>query len=148
MVPRATARPIYLLDTNILVHYVRGSAVYRRVEATYALTAPPVRPLISIVSVGELLSLARRWNWGAGKRQIVQELLVRVSPVSLGFSGVTNAYAEIDDHSRRNGIAMSKNDVWIAATAHVTGAHLLTTDRDFDHLSPACLARDWIDPVT
>jgi predicted nucleic acid-binding protein len=59
-----------------------------------------------------------------------------------------DAYAEIDDHSRRNGIAMSKNDVWIAATARAAGARLLTTDRDFDHLSPAFLARDWIDPVT
>ncbi len=148
MVSSATTRPLYLLDTNILVHYVRGSDMYQRVEAIYSLTASPARPLISIVSIGELLSLARRWNWGTGKRQIVQELFARVSPVSLGFAGVTDAYAELDDYSRRNGIAMSKNDVWIAATARAAGAHLLTTDRDFDHLSPNFLTRDWINPVT
>jgi predicted nucleic acid-binding protein len=29
---------------------------------------------------------------------------------------------------------MGKNDLWIAATAHVLGASLLTTDKDFAHL--------------
>jgi len=37
-------------------------------------------------------------------------------------------------------------DLWIAATAHATGARLLTTDKDFDHLHPAFVQRDWIDP--
>ena len=31
---------------------------------------------------------------------------------------------------------MSKNDVWIAASAKASGAVLLTTDRDFEHLIP------------
>jgi len=43
---------------------------------------------------------------------------------------------------------MGKNDLWIAATAAVTGATLLTTDRDFDKLAPRFLAREWIDPET
>ncbi len=29
---------------------------------------------------------------------------------------------------------MGKNDLWIAATASVLGARLLTTDNDFEHL--------------
>jgi tRNA(fMet)-specific endonuclease VapC len=29
---------------------------------------------------------------------------------------------------------MGKNDIWIAATASVLNAVLLTTDNDFDHL--------------
>ena len=29
---------------------------------------------------------------------------------------------------------MSKNDLWIAATAHVSQAALLSTDKDFAHL--------------
>ena len=87
-------------------------------------------------------------SWGAGKVERMEALLARTVPVSLGFTGVLDAYAELDDYSRRNGIAMSKNDVWIAATARAAGAHLLTTDRDFDHLSPDFLTRDWINPVT
>ena len=41
---------------------------------------------------------------------------------------------------------MGKNDLWIAATAFVTKATLLTTDKDFDHMHPAFLQRDWINP--
>ena len=43
---------------------------------------------------------------------------------------------------------MGKNDLWIAATAMATGATLLTTDKDFDHLDPTFLTRDWIDPTS
>ncbi len=34
---------------------------------------------------------------------------------------------------------MGKNDLWIAATASVTGVTLMTTDGDFDHLHPVHL---------
>lgn len=56
---------------------------------------------------------------------------------------IIERYAEIDAYSQgkltgkplnmtsRN---MGKNDLWIAATASITGAILLTTDPDFDHL--------------
>lgn len=37
---------------------------------------------------------------------------------------------------------MGKNDLWIAATAYVTGATLLTTDADFDHLPTELFARE------
>lgn len=30
---------------------------------------------------------------------------------------------------------MGKNDLWIAATASILGAKLLTTDNDFEHLN-------------
>jgi len=43
---------------------------------------------------------------------------------------------------------MGKNDVRIAATARVSGATLLTTDLDFDHLQGTCIDRIWIDPNT
>ncbi len=39
---------------------------------------------------------------------------------------------------------MGKNDVWIAAAAHVTGARIITTDTDFDHLHPGFLVRDYL----
>ena len=42
---------------------------------------------------------------------------------------------------------LGKNDLWIAATAHVTGATLLTTDKDFDHLAGQFLKREWVDPL-
>jgi predicted nucleic acid-binding protein len=68
--------------------------------------------------------------------------------VPIDAPGLMNAYTEIDDFSDRQGRTMGKNDVWIAATAHVAAATLLTTDRDFDHLGPAYLRRIYIDPQT
>ena len=43
---------------------------------------------------------------------------------------------------------LDSNILWIAATAHATGARLLTTDRDFDTLDPHFLSRDWVNPAT
>ena len=39
---------------------------------------------------------------------------------------------------------MCKNDLWIAATASVLNAKLLTTDADFDHLKGVYLDLDKI----
>ncbi len=50
---------------------------------------------------------------------------------------IPRAYAVIDADSKGQGIAMGKNDVWIAAAANATGRTLLTTDQDFDHIDPA-----------
>lgn len=67
--------------------------------------------------------------------------------VPIELPGMYDAYATIDHESRRTGIAIGKNDVWIAATAKVTGTTLLTTDKDFDHLHPAHLVRVYLDPA-
>ncbi len=60
--------------------------------------------------------------------------------------GILELYAQIDVILRRAGRPVQQNDMWIAATAAASGAHLLTTDRDFDPLYPAYLDRTWIDP--
>jgi tRNA(fMet)-specific endonuclease VapC len=52
--------------------------------------------------------------------------------VSSGAPELLDAYVEIDCFSK--GRSMGKNDLWIAATAKVTGATLVTSDGDFDHL--------------
>ena len=49
--------------------------------------------------------------------------------------------------SHRLGKSMGKNDLWIAASSIETDSVLLTTDRDFDHLSPAHLRLWWLDPA-
>jgi len=50
--------PLYLLDTNILLAYVRRGDLFRRVEASYSLTTAVPAPAISIVSEGEIRALA------------------------------------------------------------------------------------------
>ena len=64
--------------------------------------------------------------------------------LDINSEDIIEAYAEIDAYSqgklKTNSLSttarnMGKNDLWIAATCHVTKAVLLTTDKDFDHLN-------------
>ncbi len=140
--------PQLILDTNILVHYARASALWERVRDAYQpLTVEP-RPVISIVTAGELRSLAVQWNWGTQKRDRVEFALSYFQSVMIGDNKLIQMYATLDSFCESVGQPLGKNDVWIAATAAVTGARLLTTDRDFDRLAPQFFARDWIDPDT
>jgi predicted nucleic acid-binding protein len=142
----STAAPLYLLDTNILVHLIRGDAVWARVRATYQPLLIDPRPIISVVTAGELRSLALQFNWQAVKIDQLEFYLGYFQRVSIDDAEILRAYAVIDAHCNRLGQPLGKNDAWIAATAVVTGARLLTTDKDFDRLDPLFLSRDWIDP--
>ena len=79
----------------------------------------------------------------------MHNLLLAFSIVELGTSGVVDAYVEVDLACRAHpggARVLSKNDLWIAATARANGATLLTTDQDFDALHPALINRIRIDP--
>lgn len=128
------------------MHYVRGSALALRVEAVHNLLSSSDRPVISVVTEAEIRTLARELGWGEHRQQRMEDLLARFIAVPIPFANIIEAYVEISEFSRRTGRALGKNDLWIAATARVTGATLLTTDRDFDHLDPTRLSRVWIDP--
>ena len=145
----AIAPPMpFLPDTNILVHYARRSPLYLRIEASYGLAHCIPPPIISIVTRGETLSLAAQFGWGQTRREELQQIMSRFVTINLDTPGLVEAYAELDAYSLSIGRKIGDNDLCIAATARVTNALLLTTDRDFDHLHPAFLQRDWIDPNT
>lgn len=129
-----TDHPPYLLDTNVLVALVRAGALGQHIDETHKPRRARFRPLISVVSVGEIYSLARQFGWGPKKIAEFTKLLDNLVVEDINAPEILAAYGEIDHASRASGRPMGKNDVWIAATARVTGATLLTTDRDFDHL--------------
>lgn len=140
--------PLYLLDTNLLVHYVRRSPVWIKVRDTYQLLQIEPTPFISVVSHGELRSLAAQWKWGEKKLDQMEFCLKFFPSQTIDTPDILRTYAGIDAYLEENGQPLGKNDVWIAATAAVFGATLLTTDRDFDRLHPHLLTRVWIDPDT
>ena len=137
----------YLLDTNISLAYARHSKLYDFLEKNYQLWTIAPTPIVSIVSVAELRTLAREFAWGPGKISLMEATLGRFAVVPIPFANIVDAYVEIADFSRRSGRPMGKNDLWIAATAMTTGATLLTTDRDFDHLDQLLITRQWVDPA-
>ena len=138
----------YLLDTNVLVHLIRWNAVGQAIDMHFGLLGALNRSVISVVTVGEMYSLARKFSWGTGKVAQLQKLLGQLVWIDINHPSVLDAYGELDECSERAGRAMGKNDVWIAATAKATGMTLLTTDGDFDHLNPLHLNRIRIDEKT
>ena len=137
----------YLLDSNILVHMVRESALADYVRQTYQPLLADPRPAISVVTEGELRSLAIQWNWGARKKDQMRFYLQFFLRVPVDSAIVFEAYEAIDAYSESVGRTMGKNDLWIAAAASAMNATLITTDKDFDHLQPKHIpAVDWIDP--
>ncbi|MEZ4688291.1 MAG: PIN domain-containing protein [Bacteroidia bacterium] len=133
----------YLLDTNILVVYVRGNRQAQNLESELRLLRGEHDVVISAVSVGEIKSLAIRNGWGKNKIDKLVNLLNRFLIADVNVEEIMDRYAEIDAFSQskhptkmgsftaRN---MGKNDLWIAATGSVLNLILVTSDKDFDHL--------------
>lgn len=145
---------IFVLDTNILVHILRNKRTY--FEHTFQINKPNNRLIISAVTIGELRSFALQNKWGERKQQQMETLIKEFFVVEINNDSIHHRYAEIDTYSQgkldgrplsisaRN---MGKNDLWIAATASVFNATLLTTDNDFDHLDTVFLSVPKIDLV-
>lgn len=142
----SSLRKLFLLDTGIVLHAVRGSGLWLHVDATFQLRHQPYRPLISAITVGEALALAARNGWGEEKRRKLESLLRELVILDINVEAILRAYADLDLATRRRPIG--DNDLWIAATACATGAHLITTDTDFDVLHPHLLQRTCVDPRT
>jgi tRNA(fMet)-specific endonuclease VapC len=138
-----------LLDTNVLVHLIRGSSIGQRIDDDHGLRQRAERPLISIVTVGELKALAIKFSWGAQKQRELEELIREFVVVQLSQGDIVQRYADMDNYCERilkPARPIGQNDLWIAATGATVDAHLLTMDRDFDHLS-ARIKLVRIDPV-
>lgn len=95
--------------------------------------------------MGEILSFGIQKNWGQAKLQTIRNLLSKLVVLDINSNDeiLLETYAEIDSYSKNKlptdklgrSITMGKNDLWLASTAKVANATLLTIDGDFDHLN-------------
>ena len=136
-----------LLDTNVLIHGVRRGLTWQKIKAVCDPLIRLPKPVVCIVSHGELRSFAERNDWGADKRDYASWLLTYFDVFDINKPTVIAAYALLDKVSRQAGVTMGKNDLWIAATAHDYGAVIVTTDKDFDHLDGKFLSRIYVSPT-
>jgi len=130
-----------LLDTNILLYLIKGTnrqSLYKKINPQNE------RVYLSIVSVGEIKTIALTNGWGKSKQSIMGLLLNEVPILEINES-LVETYTQIDAFSQCRNPAypeypfkpprnMGKNDLWIAATAALLGLKLVTTDADFNHL--------------
>jgi predicted nucleic acid-binding protein len=138
---------VLVLDTNILLLRLRVSNNWQLLKERYSFGNPSVVLAISSVTIGELLSISKRNKWGNRKLEILETLLHEFLIIPIDSNRLYETYAEIDtfgqgksnhptNFSARN---MGKNDLWIAATASLLNAQLLTMDKDFTHLDKVFL---------
>ena len=121
----APATQLFLLDTSVIIHLVRGTEVCQRILRSYELIHCQPRPLVCVVSLAEVRVLAAVNHWGERKRQALERTL--------------QSLVVVDIHARQHPMGarhMGKNDLWIAACAAAADAFLLSTDDDFEHLIP------------
>jgi tRNA(fMet)-specific endonuclease VapC len=133
------ANQLFLLDTSVIIHLVRGTEVCQRILRLYDLIHCQPRPLVSVVSLAEVRVLAEVNHWGERKRQALERTLQSLVVVDIHHPLVIDAYVRIDLHARQHPKGarhMGKNDLWIAACAAAADAFLLSTDDDFEHLIP------------
>ena len=135
----------FVLDTNILLHYVRQSDLAQEVERQLNLLSKDAVPMIASVSIGEILGFVQRQQWGQPKINRLKKLMEKliVIDISAVDDQLMDAYATLWNYSKNTlpddklgqSIGIGQNDVWIAALAHTAKAELVTTDGDFDHLN-------------
>ncbi len=141
---------LYLLDTNIVLTLVRGNSLAAFIDAEFGLRSAKIRPMICVVTHGEVRVLAARNEWGDSKLAALENALDNLVTVDINHPDIFDAYVAIDLYSQKHPAGarnMGKNDLWIAACAKATGATLLTTDKDFIHLPDSLLLTEYIDPA-
>lgn len=131
----------YLFDTNILLLCIRADKRWKAIQEK--LDLENAYNFISIVTVGEIWSLAYQNNWGVNRMNEMRLILEQFIILDINTDDIVQNYARTDAYSQgklkdrplkttsRN---MGKNDLWIAATAITYNIPLITTDADFDHL--------------
>ncbi|MFK7948719.1 MAG: type II toxin-antitoxin system VapC family toxin [Saprospiraceae bacterium] len=146
----------YLWDTNILLHFLNKSAAAKQIQKRYNLLNADNQQFISVVSIGEIKSLAKRRNWKKDKLNRLFKVLETFIIADINVEEIIERYAEIDAFSQKKMINksvnystrkmrkdirtnMGKNDIWIAATASVLQITLITADKDFKHLNKVFL---------
>ena len=145
----------YILDTNILLQIIRENDSFLQLLEKYELINSTNETYISIVTVGELYSIARQNSWGEKKKKLLENLARLCPPIPIEKQILIDAYAEIDAFSNGKilenplpkGLSsrnMGKNDLWIAATTHVLAGTLITTDADFMHLKDIYIGLEYI----
>ena len=90
--------------------------------------------IVSFMTLAEMRHGALNANWGARKCDVLEAYLADFS-VLHSDSLLCSTWAAVRNESVRKGRQMSSSDAWIAATALVLAAPLVTNNpKDYRHL--------------
>lgn len=121
---------VYLFDTNVVLHATRQASPFSTaVDAQFQLRQSSFRPAVCEVTLGELWAFAQAW--GNRRRALLRQVINQLVVIPISRPSIHQRWAELYSHAKASGLAIQHdhNDVWIAATAHVAGLRLLSSDR-------------------
>ena len=116
-----------LLDTNVLIKFLRGEEQIAKIIAGYETVVVPT------IVIGEYKAGVDP-DTKAGRIQLsmlesfLEDVAVKVVEIS---EDVADAYARIFRVLRKNGTPIPQNDLWIAACAITKGAVVSSSDSHF-----------------
>jgi tRNA(fMet)-specific endonuclease VapC len=130
---------VYLLDTNIVSHVIRGDipAVRNRLAGV-----PMQSVAVSVITQAELLYGVAKRGHPKGLATRVHEFLVRVEVLPL-TQAVAAVYGDLRASCEAAGATLAPMDVMIAAHAKAVGAILVTRDRAFGFVPDGSPLEDW-----
>jgi len=90
---------------------------------------------ISVVTIAEVRAGYTKAGWGPRRVTRAERRLAEYLPLLIDDPHL-NEWARLSSAARSSGVALSDNDIWIAATASVRSRTLVTCDRDHVRLAP------------
>jgi tRNA(fMet)-specific endonuclease VapC len=130
--------PVYLLDTNVVSYFVRGTSAPVR---NHLVRTPIENMAVSAVTEAELLYWVARRPRDARTRVSVRDFLARV-PSLPWDSRAAEVYASTREEQRRIGRPLATEDLMIAAHALSLGLTLVTHDGAFSFVD-SLKTEDW-----
>jgi tRNA(fMet)-specific endonuclease VapC len=130
---------LYMLDTNIASHIIKGDipAVRKRL-----IEVPMQCVVVSTVTQAELLyGLAKR-SCPQGLSMRVHEFLIRVKILAWD-QNVASVYGDLRARCEAVGVTLSPLDLMIAAHAQALNAVLVTGDKAFSKVPDGLIVENW-----
>ncbi len=105
-------------------------------------------PIVSVVAMAELSLFAARREWGSKRLDWLEDLYRRTNVIPIAPGPLTEEFIRLHYEQEKKGLKLGKHDTWIAATAKIYDATLVTLDSDFSNLPTNYVAINWIDHKT
>ena len=121
---------IYLLDTNAISALMRADV---RMASWLSSIGADDRVAICTITRGEVLFGLERLAQGRRRTELETKAgkLFAILPCEPLPPGAADRYASVKISQQRRGLPLDENDLWIAATALVMEAALVSRDSDF-----------------
>ena len=141
----ARSAGLILFDTGPLLLLSRQQAAATHLLQRYPLMNSGILPIVSVVSLAELKGFAVRQSWGQRRLTWLRSLHTLVNVIPIDRGPLVDEYVTLLNRQQNHRQMLGIHDTWIASTAKVLNATLVTVDSGFRKLDANYLSVDLID---